>query len=283
MSAIVWLASYPKSGNTWVRILLANYLSGSDQPVDINELPVSGMATARRSFDAWCGVEASALDRASVDRLRPAVYRRMAADSADDLFMKAHEGWRVNGSGQPVFPYDATRAVVYIVRNPLDVAVSAASHWHLGLEEMVVRMCDPRHSAAVAGGRLPDQLQHWVGSWSDHARSWLDRSGLPGHLVRYEDLHDDPERVLTGILEACGVPCDSRRVCTAVAFSAFAELQRQEQAGGFRERPVGARDPFFRRGAVGAWRDELSGAMVGRMTQAHGEMMTRFGYLKDAA
>lgn len=283
MSSIVWLASYPKSGNTWVRILLANYLSASDEPVDINQLPRWGIATARRTFDEWCGVEASALPAPLVDRLRPAVYRHMAAEAPDDLFMKVHDAWSKSVSGQPVFPPDVTRAVVYVVRNPLDVAVSATSHWHLDPEEMVERMCNPQHRSSVAGERLPDQLEHWVGSWSEHARSWLDRSGLSGHLVRYEDLHADPERALTGILEACRLARDSQRVATAVAFSAFDELQRQERAQGFRERPVAARDQFFRRGMVGAWHDELPEPLARRLTQAHGEMMTRFGYLKDSA
>jgi hypothetical protein len=283
MGAIVWLASYPKSGNTWVRLLLANYMSETDEPVGINQLTVSGMASARISFDGWCGVEASALDDSTVDRLRPAVYRHMAADATDDLFMKVHDAWSENGSGQPMFPPEVTRAVVYIVRNPLDIAVSAAAHWHTGLEEMVARMCDPHHRAAAVGERLPDQLQYRLGSWGGHARSWLDRSALPAHVVRYEDLRDDPERALRGVLRACGVACDDSRVRVAVEFSDFKELQRQERAQGFRERPVGARDPFFRRGEVGAWRDELPAPLARRLTRAHGEMMTRFGYLEEAA
>jgi aryl sulfotransferase len=283
MSAIVWLASYPKSGNTWVRLLLANYMSEADEPVDINQLAVSAMASARRPFDDWCGVEASALDDSTVKRLRPAVYRHMAAEATEDLFMKVHDAWSDNGSGQPMFPPEVTRAVVYIVRNPLDVVVSAASHWHLEPEEMVARMCDPHYRAAVVGESLPDQLQHLLGSWGGHARSWLDRSGLPGQVVRYEDLRDDPEHALRGMLATCGLACDDRRVRIAVEFSDFTELQRQERAQGFRERPVGARDAFFRRGEVGAWRDELPGPLVTRLTRAHGEMMARFGYLEEAA
>ena len=192
MSSIVWLASYPKSGNTWVRILLANYLSGAQEPVDINHLLVSSMASARGPFDQCCGIEASALDESLVDRLRPAVYRRLAADSSDDLFMKVHDAWSETVPGQPMFPADVTRAVVYVVRNPLDVAVSAAAHWDVEPDQVVEWMCDPDYCYNAAATRLPDQLRQFLGSWSDHARSWLDRSALPSHLVRYEDLHVDP-------------------------------------------------------------------------------------------
>jgi hypothetical protein len=282
VSAIVWLASYPKSGNTWVRVLLANYLSEAQEPVDINQLMVSGMASARRPFDECCGIEASALDDSLVDRLRPAVYRRLAADSSDDLFMKVHDAWSETVPGEPMFPPDVTRAVVYVVRNPLDVAVSAAAHWHVETDEVVDWMCDPDYRYSAADARLPDQLRQLLGSWSDHARSWLDRSALPSHLVRYEDLHANPERALTRVLGACRLPCDPRRVRAAVDFSDFRELQRQERAQGFRERPLKSREPFFRRGEAGAWRDELPPPLAERLKRAHRETMTRFGYLEEA-
>jgi aryl sulfotransferase len=283
MSAIVWLASYPKSGNTWVRILLANYLSGEDQPVDINELgKVSMMASARRVFDEWCGVEASALDQDVIDRLRAEVYRRLAADSPRDLFIKVHDAWSADDHGQAMFPPDVTKAVVYVVRNPLDVAVSAAHHWHLDAEQAVGRVCDAAYCSARTNSRLPDQLRQFVGCWSGHARSWLDQSGLRAHVVRYEDLRRNPEQALTGIVGACGLTCDPERVRVATAFSDFGELQRQERAHGFRERPRTARGAFFRRGEVGAWRDELPAPLADRLVETHREMMTRFGYLEEA-
>jgi hypothetical protein len=143
-------------------------------------------------------------------------------------------------------------------------------------------MCDPDYRYNAAATRLPDQLRQLLGSWSDHARSWLDRSALPSHLVRYEDLHADPERALTRVLGACGLSCDPGRVRAAVDFSDFRELQRQERALGFRERPLKSREPFFRRGEAGAWRDELPPPLADRLTRAHRETMTRFGYLEEA-
>lgn len=283
MSGIVWLASYPKSGNTWVRILLANYLSGDDQPVDINALGEVGMmASARRVFDEWCGVEASALDQDVVDRLRADVYRRLTADSPEDLFIKVHDAWSADDHGHAMFPPEVTRAIVYVVRNPLDVAVSAAHHWHLDAEQSVDRLCDASYCFARTDSRLPDQLRQFVGCWSGHARSWLDRSGLRAHVVRYEDLRRDPAQALAGILGACGLACDPERVRAAAEFSDFGELRRQERAHGFRERPLTSRGAFFRRGEVGAWRDELPAPLADRLVQTHRAMMTRFGYLEEA-
>jgi hypothetical protein len=80
----------------------------------------------------------------------------------------------------------------------------------------------------------------------------------------------------------CGLPWDAERVRKAVAFSDFSELQRQEQAKGFAERPAAAAGLFFRRGRAGGWRDELPPALVERLVNTHAETMRRFGYLDGA-
>ncbi|MCP5028332.1 MAG: sulfotransferase domain-containing protein, partial [Actinomycetia bacterium] len=78
MKPIVWLASYPKSGNTWFRTFLANLLRDDEDPVDINELRTGSIASARNPFDIHTGLEASDLTQDEIDLLRPGVYRRMA-------------------------------------------------------------------------------------------------------------------------------------------------------------------------------------------------------------
>src|SRR6185369_1295236 len=80
MAEIFWLASYPKSGNTWMRILLNNYRRNAPEPADINKLEGGPIASARVWFDEWVGIEASALDDALIERLRPGVYRCMARE-----------------------------------------------------------------------------------------------------------------------------------------------------------------------------------------------------------
>jgi aryl sulfotransferase len=282
VAAIVWLASYPKSGNTWVRILLANYLLAGEGPVDINDLSQhAAMAGSRALFDGWVGVEASALDRATIDRLRPAVYRRMAEEADETLYVKVHDAWGRDDRGLPMFPPDVTGGAVYIVRNPLDVAVSCMHHWNVDAEEAVARMCDPAADMSQTGPRLAEQVAQQLGSWSSHARSWLDESGLPCHVVRYEDLRLDPGATFAGLVRACGLPDDAERLRRAVEFSDFAGLQVQEREHGFHERPPTSRGGFFRRGEVGSWRSELPAGPAAHLAESERAMMARFGY--DAA
>jgi hypothetical protein len=80
------------------------------------------------------------------------------------------------------------------------------------------------------------------------------------------------------VVRSCGLDYDEDGVEKAVAFSSFAELQRQEGSAGFGERSTAAPGGFFRRGEVGSWRDELPGHLAERLTAAHHETMERFGY-----
>jgi len=276
VSGIVWLASYPKSGSTWLRVLLSNYLSVTEEPVDINHLTDGPIASARVWFDEWAGVEASSLPPAAIDHLRPEVYRCLAGDTTDMLFMKVHDMWQVLDTGQAMFPADVTIGVVYIVRNPLDMACSLANHYGITAEGAVEKLCGVAPPRTPLG--LPNQLRQHLGSWSEHVRSWVDESGLAVHTVRFEDLVADTVGMFEGMVRFARFDLDPDRARQAVTSSQFTELQRQEASGGFRERPPSA-TVFFRRGQVGAWRQELPARLVSRLVDANSEMMGRFGYL----
>jgi aryl sulfotransferase len=278
VSGIVWLASYPKSGNTWLRVLLANYLSDAAEPADINQVNVGPIASGRQCFDERAGVQASALPPDVVDRLRPEVYRCLAREADETLFMKVHDRWARVDTGEPMFPADVTLSVVYIIRNPLDLAASCAHHWGTPIAQAVGKLCDGIPGPRAASPGPPDQLRQRLGSWGEHVRSWVDDSGLPLHLVRYEDLSVDPCGFFAGVVKFCGLDYDDDRVRKAVAFSSFAELRRQEASAGFRERSPAAPGGFFRRGKAGSWRDELPEHLAERLTAAHHPTMRRFGY-----
>jgi len=275
---IIWLASYPRSGNTWFRIFLSNLLHPSDCPVNINGLPERNtIASARDVFDEITCLCAGDLTFDEIDRLRPRVYETMAAESKKRLYLKIHDAYTLTPDGEPLVSTTATAGVIYIVRNPLDVAISRAHHTSCSIDKAIDEMANMESMLMGSHCKLGKQLRQRLLGWSGHVASWLGAPGVPIHVVHYEDMQARPLEVFHAAARFAGIDCDADAVRTAVERSSFQELQKQERRGGFRERlPQTA--VFFRAGKVGGWRQTLSPKQVDRIIQDHGAAMRRLGY-----
>lgn len=284
----VWLASYPKSGNTWMRVLLANLTADGDRPADINNLVLrGGIASARDPFDHVTLIDSGLLTIEEIDALRPRVYEALVDDPCDEegappmegpvRFVKAHDAYTRSPSGEPLLAgaRGASGAIV-IVRDPRDVAPSLAHHSHIGIDEAIAFMGDPGAQFCGKRDRQHRQLRQRLLSWSGHVESWLDQTDIPVHLVRYEDLQTEPVAALRAALAFAAIEAADTRIERAVRQSTFDNLAAQEHDNGFREAPPQRR--FFRRGQSGAWRDELDMSQVMRIEHAQGRMMRRLGY-----
>ena len=277
MGDICWVSSYPKSGNTWMRVLLTNYLLDADEPADINQIFGRPLAAARWAFDDTVGVSASELTTDEVDDLRPEVYRRVAR-APGRTFYKIHDAWGRTPKGELLTPPEVSSGAIYLVRNPLDVAVSFAHHTGWSVESIVAAMADPTFQFAADPGRLELQLRQALSTWSGHVSGWVDQTDIPVHVVRYEDLSHSPEATFEGVVRFLGGSVDPERIERAIAFSRFSELQRQEKDKGFREMPAASKG-FFRKGRAGGWRDDLSAETVAEVIRDQFAVMRRFGYL----
>ena len=129
MGAIVWLASYPKSGNTWMRAFLHNLLRNPAQPVHINELDRFSLGDSHRSWYAEVSkTPLEQLSDAEIIALKPAAHRRMTQAFPDSVFVKTHNRLGL-AYGHPLISLDCTAGAIYVLRNPLDVVVSMAHHY----------------------------------------------------------------------------------------------------------------------------------------------------------
>ncbi len=281
MNGIIWLASYPKSGNTWLRVFLANLQRDQDTPVDINSLERSS-AHARQCFDLALGYEAGDLTHEEVDLLRPEVYRYLAARAEQPIIFKVHDAYTILSDGQPLFPPEVTAGVVYLVRDPRDVCVSYAHFQGGNYDRILALMADPHGMIAGPRDRLIlAGLRQRLLTWSQHVLSWVDAPGLRKLVLRYETMLAQPLETFTAVAAFLGMTQEPARIRRAIAFSSLRELQRQESQDGFREASAPHR-AFFRKGKAGSWREVLTDAQVRRMIEDHRTVMQRFGYLTDA-
>ncbi len=279
MASIRWLASYPKSGNTWLRVFVANLLADQDRPVGINEIGDEAIASHRGWLDEVLGFSTAHLTAAEVDRVRPAVYAWSARDFGAS-YCKVHDAWSLTADGVPLFGSDASLGALYILRNPLDVASSLANHLGVDVDAAIEKLGNPDGAFSEVKRGLPSQVRQHLGTWSTHVLSWVDQAVVPCMALRYEDMLTTPVETFGRAAGFLGLPVDPQRIARAVAHCSFSELRSQEDAGNFVERPAVA-TRFFRRGGSGHWREELTPAQVDRIVADHGAVMARFGYLDD--
>ena len=270
---LTWLASYPKSGNTWVRAFLASY--DRDQLPEWSEWETWHGAGTGAFYEAL-GLEASDLTRQEAFELRPDMYRAVAHGAGREVLVKVHDAFQRTPLGRDLFPQAVTQCALYLVRNPLDVAVSWAHHAAVSFDDAVEFVCDD-HATFMSHSQLPQKL----GSWSHHITSWLDQKELRIHLSRYEDLLAHPAEHFGALVAASGRTLEPARLARALAATEFGQLQAMEARFGFVDRPMGAAQ-FFRQGKAGGWRAVLSQAQVDRIRGAHHVVMDRLGYSADA-
>lgn len=277
---LCWLASYPKSGNTWVRFLLESLLTGG-AAIDINNRQIRTGIVRGADLEELFGIEASDLTEAEIMATVPAFHRALAADAdRSHILRKVHDRYWLTSVGEPAFPAAVSHGAIYIVRDPRDVAVSYAHHRGWTVDEAIAFMADEQAMLATWGRptfRL--QLPQPLGGWGSHVLSWLEQRDIPVLLVRYEDLHGDPIAALTAIGRHLGLDAPAHLVAAAIDAASFPRLKAQEAAAGFVERPAGATAPFFRSGRPGDWRSRLTANQADRIRTRHGAVMRRIGYL----
>jgi len=277
---IVWLASYPKSGNTWLRLLLANLLGAGDRPADINRMGLdSRPLAARHEVEDLAPIDTTLLTPDEVDLLRPRVLEAVVAAETGRLFVKCHDAYRCNVAGEPVLGRGTGAAAVYVVRDPRDVAVSLAHHNGRSIDVTIAHMADERCTTSANGSRPTRQVPQLLSTWSGHVESWASQRDVPVHVLRYEDLLADPTGRFGAVAAFLGLAATGEAIARAVRFADFSELQRQERRDGFSERLSWSTAPFFRSGRAGAWADVLTPAQAATIVADHGPVMERFGYV----
>lgn len=276
MSEFYWLASYPKSGNTWFRAFLSNLTASERQPFSINMMETGDIASHREWLDDVLGFDTADLTADEIDGLRHIVYRWTAACGAHRYY-KIHDACVIDGLNDPAY----LSGTLYIVRNPLDVAPSYANQMDCSLDEAIRQMGSVDKTFCGSSQGISLQVRQKLLSWSGHVASWLEAQGSALHVIRYEDMHETPLETFAGAVRFLGLSCDIPTIERAISLSSFGELSAQEANSGFREGLVAGRR-FFRRGECGGWRDTLSVEQVKRIVTDHQHMMARFGYLDEA-
>jgi len=275
MRSLIYVASYPRSGNTFLRALLANFYSKAENPLTPKEIAFFGAGEKHEAiWRAATGLDAH--ERTiEIEWAARETYMSQVRDTpgAGPIYLKTHT---LNGVvfGRPGFFFAPGDKIVYVIRHPLDVLVSAAHFFEIDIEAMAERML-LSGAFNTAGGGYFDV----TGSWIENVGGWVTETRCPILLVRYEALATATAAELHRVLDFVGEdasPADCDRAARAAAFEV---LKAGHAEHGFDQGP--GRDPrhtFFRTGEAGGWRKALPPALIARMTAELGDYMRTFEY-----
>ena len=262
---INWIASYPKSGNTWVRRIVSLALNGDK---NINQLRYDVPSFAdicHHSADnnqptsdydiikLWQMVQSNIVKNAS--GVRTILKTHNIAASMDGI----------------IFPdLSLIGNSIYIIRDPRDIVVSWSKHSNKSLVEAEV---DLLNESFAIDKETPTSRKEILSSWENHLRGWSN-SKIPSLVIRYEDMLNDSLVAIKQILNHLQIE-STISLPEIQRLASFETLRRIETENGFVEKM--GNDPFFRVGRSGQWRDENFD--FGKLENKFSKTMRQFDYL----
>lgn len=280
---IWWLASYPKSGNTWVRNVINAAVTGF--PPDINAAYQYVCGDHTSLYQHTAAIPVNEMKQRDFLAYRLAALRNhIAIFGYRDTALKTHNA-NVSILDIPLIPVFMTKGAVYIVRDPRDVVVSFSKHLGKTIDEVIYFMSNENGLIKNDNGIFA----HYISSWSLHVQSWLDeRCPMNVGCIKYEDMRISPAETFRKLFDCFGLEfVNDSRIEWAVKECELSRLREQENKSGFKEASkkiekfsISNKKPnFFGKGKIGGWKNVLSLEQVEKIESNHKDIMVELGYL----
>lgn len=274
----IWLASFPKSGNTWVRHIIRQLRGG-------NQLPKG--KSDRLNFGVGCSSKelyATTLE-ADTTNLTPIEYfsggrinfleEWNSRAKRQNIFAKTHNAC-VEVKGYPLIPDSVSNGAIVMVRNPFDVAASSMNHFGIHEEQAVKFVTDANSNLSES----ETQFAQLCLSWDHFLVSWITNFKQPLLIIRYEDLLESPLHQLHRICRFLGLTKRDPELLAIIDDNRFDKLQSQERQHGFSESSEFAKE-FFYRGTSNYFKQILSDEAIDEINIRLGNCMKQVGYELD--
>ena len=281
----IWLASYPKSGNTLVRSMLAAYFFSKDGVYNfdliknIKQFPVNAlfermginMQNEREVIKNYIRVQESFNKKESIQ------------------FLKTHS-YLFNINNHAFTDLNNSLGVIYMVRDPRNVVTSLANHASMSIEESADTLINTHKFGNILNERKGDQTRVYMGTWSGNYNSWKSFKNQGRYLIiKYEDLIRDRDLVLRKILkflhklQGTKFQIDQNKFKNTIETTSFDKMKNLEKEKGFFEAKTnlktGKKIPFFNLGPKNDWKKMLDVKIRKKIEEAFKKEMVELGYL----
>ena len=271
---ILWVASYPKSGNTWIRALIATYLYSNDGEFNFDLLLNIPKFIQEKYISPLIKLDELKKDPLKISEYWESAQLRINLDNQIKFF-KTHNAcaayknrWFTNKNN--------TIGYIYIVRDPRAVACSLAYHANISIEKSVSDLLNENQ----VGYNGPHKLAEMPGSWKINYLSWKKKKKFNGLIIKYEDLTDNTEKefkkILNFLSNIMDININEKKILQSINSCQFSKLRKMEDVHGFKE---ATNNKFFRIGKKNSWKDELSRDLRRKIEVNFRDEMIELGYL----
>ena len=283
---IIWIASYPKSGNTWIRFFLISLLSNNKQDITLKDLHNIKQFPTKSQYDkSNISIDFNNLNEVSKHWLE--VQKKINSDNKIRFFKTHNALCKINNK---IFTnYETTLGAIHIVRDPRNIISSIKNHFnHENIEESKKFIFEETKVTISKNSKVKETypLPTLIGSWQTHYNSWkqLKKNYL---LIKYENLINSPfsefKKISIYLEKFFGNKISDEKLESAIKLSSFERLKNIEEEKGFSESVVnektGSKNKFFFLGPKNNWQELIDEKTVYQINKKFKKEMEELGYL----
>lgn len=273
---IIWIASYPKSGNTWVRAMLAAFFYSEDGIFDFNLL--RNIKEFPRDFEF---ISNKLTDSVTLDIMAKEwlIGQQQINNNSKVKFLKTHSV--IQGlSGYDFTDKSNSLAGIYIVRDPRNVITSLSNHFDLNMEASYELLTD--EARMINNGNSAYTL---ISDWKYNYISWRFCEIFKVKIVRYEDLVNSTkkefEKILKFLRQFIDLDLNQTKIQNVIKSTEFSRMKSMQQSSEFVEAQIrsGEKKDFFYLGKDNKWEKYLDEVFLKKITRVFYPEMKELGYI----
>ena len=277
---IIWIASYPKSGNTWVRAFLTAYYFCNDGIFDIKNLSVIQDYPNKQFFK-------NEVKKGEIYKYWDESQKEIC-DKKKIKFLKTHNSL-IKVFDKYFTSPKYSLGVIYIIRDPRNVITSVKNHNDFDSYEQALKLMQNENAVLNDYKETENYTKtNIINSWRINYQSWLSNNFFRRLTIKYEDMIACPEETFRDLIIFINTICrfndnfDKKKFKNALNSTNFTNLQNLERQGKFPEsvHSLGNRKKikFFYQGPDNSWKVNLNKNMINKMNDYYKEDLKKFGY-----